>query len=119
MLRASMLAMERAYAALAVRAAVIIVDGPHYPSELPPGKALVRADSEVVAVSAASILAKVHRDALMCDYGERFPQFSFGRHKGYATPQHLVELVRYGPVAIHRTSFRPVALALKQRMEVV
>ena len=116
-LGATMLAMQRAFAGMGVEPDNIIVDGPYYPPGLPPGRALVRADVRVLAVSAASILAKVHRDALMRDYGRSFPQFGFAQHKGYATPQHLAELARYGPVSIHRSSFRPVAQAARQVAE--
>jgi ribonuclease HII len=106
---ASMLAMRRAFKALKVSPDLIVVDGLHYPSGIPPGTAMVRGDSRVLAVSAASILAKVHRDGLMRAFGKRYPRFSFAQHKGYPTPQHLAELAEYGPASIHRTSFRPVA----------
>jgi len=118
-LRASLVAMWRAFAKLAVVPQRIFVDGPYYPPGLPPGIALIGGDSRVLAVSAASILAKVHRDGLMRDWGRLYPQFSFGRHKGYATPQHLAELSEYGPIAIHRTSFRPVAEASQRRIGVL
>lgn len=116
-LQASMLAMQRAFSRIGVTPRHIFVDGPHYPSGLPPGAALIRGDSRVLAVSAASILAKVYRDCLMQDYGRHYAQFSFGRHKGYATPQHLAELAWHKPVRIHRASFGPVARALQRGRE--
>ncbi len=118
-LRASLLAMRRAYCALGVRSAeaVIIADGCHYPEGMPPGRAVVRADASEPAVSAAGILAKVHRDGLMVEMGGRHPQYSFASHKGYGTPQHLRELQAHGPLECHRSNFAPVRELMQMRIE--
>lgn len=118
-LRASLLAMRRAFQALGEHAteAAIITDGTFYPEGMPAGRAIVRADANVPAVSAASILAKVHRDALMVELGRKFPQFSFGRHKGYATPQHIRELEMHGPLEHHREGFAPVRNLSQMRIK--
>ena len=119
-LRASLLAMRRAFLSLKRKDKTmdIVVDGRFYPDGMPRGRALVRADATVPAVSAASILAKVHRDALMCKLECRHPQFSFARHKGYPTPQHLRELAEHRPLKLHRANFAPVRNALQTRLPV-
>ncbi len=119
-LQASLLAMRRAFLTLERKGKVmdIVADGRFYPDGMPRGRALVRADASVPAVSAASILAKVHRDALMRELEGRHPQFSFARHKGYPTPQHLRELAEHGPLKLHRASFAPVRRALQMRLPV-
>jgi len=119
-LQASLLAMRRAFLTLKHKGDKmdIVADGKFYPDGMPRGRALVRADATVPAVSAASILAKVHRDALMCELECRHPQFSFARHKGYPTPQHLRELAEYGPLKLHRANFAPVRNALQTRLPV-
>ena len=109
-LRAALLAMERAVAALAVPPAEVLVDGPHLPSGLPcPGRALVGGDATEPAIAAASIVAKVTRDAEMAALDERFPGYGFAAHKGYGTRAHLAALEALGPCPIHRRSFAPVA----------
>ena len=117
-LQASLLAMRRAFLSLRYKGVAmdIVADGRFYPDGMPSGRALVRADATVPAVSAASILAKVHRDALMCELENKHPQFSFARHKGYPTPQHLRELAEYGPLKLHREHFAPVRRALQTRL---
>lgn len=119
-LQASLLAMRRAFLALKLKgnAMDIVADGRFYPEGMPRGRALVRADATVLAVSAASILAKVHRDALMCKLERRHPQFAFARHKGYPTPQHLRELAEHGPLKLHRANFAPVRNALQARLPI-
>ena len=116
-LRAALLAMQRAFEQLEwdERPLSIIVDGCHYPEGLPPGRALAGADGSIGAVSAAGILAKVHRDRLMCELEKAHPQFSFARHKGYCTPQHLRELLEHGPLPHHRAAFAPVRRLLQGR----
>ena len=71
---------------------------------------IVKADQKIKEVMAASILAKVHRDHLMCEYDKLYPEYGFCRHKGYGTKEHIEALRRYGPSAIHRKSFHPKAL---------
>jgi len=119
-LQASLLAMRRAFDALELQPGVslrILVDGRYYPRGLPAGKAVVDADASVPAVSAASILAKVHRDELMRCLESEYPLFAFGRHKGYPTPQHLQELARHGPLPVHRRTFAPVMELLQTELE--
>jgi ribonuclease HII len=90
------------------------------PLELPlPCAAIIRGDGRVVSIAAASILAKVHRDALMLELDERFPGYGLARHKGYATREHLERLRRLGPTELHRKSFAPVreSLAVLEAME--
>jgi ribonuclease HII len=112
-LRASLAAMARAIAALGVEPDEVCVDGLHVPSVTFPCRAIVRGDQLVAAISAASILAKVARDAEMSALDRRFPGYGFASHKGYATPEHLAALKLHGPCEIHRRSFEPV-LALLQ-----
>src|SRR5512143_1011018 len=107
-LHASMLAMQRAVAALTLRPAEAWIDGNRCPSLECRARAFVQGDRLHPVISAASILAKTARDAEMLRLHERYPQYGFDRHKGYPTPQHLALLERHGPCAIHRRSFLPV-----------
>lgn len=119
-LQASLLAMRRAFDSLGLQCnspLSIIADGLYYPPGLPTGCAQVDADALVPAVSAAGILAKVHRDELMRRLQEVHPQFAFGRHKGYPTPQHLQELAQHGPLPVHRRTFAPVRALLQTELE--
>lgn len=114
-LQASLLAMKRAVEALKIPASEICVDGLHVPAVSCPAWALVEGDRLVPAISAASILAKVARDAEMLEWDARFPAYGFARHKGYGTAEHLAALRLHGPCPIHRTSFAPVRAALAQQ----
>jgi ribonuclease HII len=112
-LEASMLAMRRALLGLRVRPARICIDGDRCPGRamLEPGcemVAIVQGDARVREISAASILAKVARDAYMTRVAGLFPDYGFERHKGYATDDHLERLWRVGPCRLHRQSFAPV-----------
>jgi ribonuclease HII len=107
--RASLLAMRRAVEALAVAPQYLLVDG-RFTLELElPQRAVVGGDAQVRCISAASILAKVERDRLMCQYHQRYPAYNFAANKGYATREHREALRRFGPCPIHRRSYRPVA----------
>ena len=112
-LRASLLAMKRAVEALGAEPEEIVVDGLDTPDVGPPCHAIVKGDRLVAAISAASILAKVARDAEMEAMESRYPGYGFAHHKGYGTPEHLEALRRHGPCEIHRRSFEPV-MALMQ-----
>lgn len=113
-LHATMLAMQRAVAALTIQPEWVMVDGNRCP-ELPmPATAVVKGDSLVPEISAASILAKVARDAEMAELAERYPQFGFAAHKGYPTAQHLAAISEHGILAEHRRSFKPVRLIAEQ-----
>jgi ribonuclease HII len=111
-LQATMLAMRRAVDGLRLRPAKVLVDG----NRLPPldvlAEAIVKGDSRVQAISAASILAKVHRDRLCEQLHAEFPQYGFAGHKGYGTAEHLEALRVHGACAHHRKSFSPVAAVL-------
>ncbi|MEW6690042.1 MAG: ribonuclease HII [Pseudomonadota bacterium] len=107
-LRAALLAMRRAVEGLGVLPDEAWVDGDHCPALGCPARAIVRGDRRHPVIAAASILAKTARDAEMRRLHERYPQYGFDQHKGYATPEHLASLERFGPSTIHRRSFEPV-----------
>jgi ribonuclease HII len=112
-LQATLLAMQRAVAALAIRPDEAWIDGNRCPKLACRARAIVRGDQLHPVISAASILAKTARDAEMLRMHERFPQYGFDRHKGYPTPEHLALLERHGPSVIHRRSFAPVRRILQ------
>ena len=116
-LHASLLAMQRAVEALGVVPALLRVDGIHTPTVTCGVEAIVGGDAKVPAIMAASVLAKVARDAEMRRLDLEHPGYGFAEHKGYATPQHLEALQRLGPCAIHRRLFEPV-LQMKLALEV-
>jgi ribonuclease HII len=116
-LGASLLAMRRAIEALPVRPDEVCVDGLHVPRGVDtPCRAIVRGDQLMAAISAASILAKVARDAEMTAIDARYPGYGFAHHKGYPTPEHLAALRSRGPCDIHRRSFEPVWAALQPEL---
>lgn len=114
-LRASLLAMSRAVAALAIAPSEVLVDGNHLPELCCEARAVIGGDRLIPAVSAASILAKVARDSIMAELDRRYPQYGFARHKGYATEAHRQALKTHGPCVVHRRSFAPVREALEAR----
>ena len=108
-LNASLLAMRQAVLALPVTPDLLLIDGPfkiNFPVKQVP---VIRGDEKIVCIGAASIVAKVTRDAMMDRFDIQFPQYDFKAHKGYPTPNHLSLLKTHGPSPIHRMSFRPVA----------
>ncbi|OIR17440.1 ribonuclease HII [mine drainage metagenome] len=107
-LQATLLAMRRAVLALPVQPHQILVDGLHCPQTGIASQAIVKGDSKVAAISAASILAKTARDELMLNLHERYPQYGFDGHKGYPTAAHLAALREHGVSEVHRRSFKPV-----------
>lgn len=107
-LRASLLAMRRAVEQLTIEPHEVLVDGLHCPDVRFPARAIVDGDALVAEISAASILAKTARDALMVEMHALYPDYGFARHKGYPTRQHLEALKRFGVCPIHRRSFAPV-----------
>ena len=111
-LQATMLAMQRAVLALRLLPRMVLVDGNRLPTLPMLAEAIVKGDAKVRAISAASIVAKVHRDALCESLHERFPAYGFNVHKGYPTPSHLHALREHGPCVVHRRTFAPVRLAL-------
>ena len=102
---ASVLAMERAIAALAVTPNYLLTDAVRIRSFAGEQLPVVRGDATCATVAAASIVAKVHRDALLVALHEQFPHYGFDEHKGYATPQHIAALNTHGPCAEHRRGF--------------
>jgi ribonuclease HII len=112
-LQASLLAMGRAVAGLHLRPRRVEVDGNRCPAVDCDCVAIVGGDATVAAISAASILAKVARDAEMDSLDATYPQYGFVSHKGYPTPAHLKALGDFGPCAIHRLSFAPVRAVLR------
>lgn len=114
-LQATMLAMVRAVKSLSVQPEFCQIDGNRIPKGLPcPAEAIVKGDGKIAAISAASILAKVQRDAEMIELDQQYPQYGFARHKGYGTAEHLAALKKFGPIEHHRKSFAPVRVLLEQ-----
>jgi len=111
-LQATLLAMRRAVEGLRLKPAKVLVDGNRLPVLRIPAEAIVKGDLTVKAISAASIIAKVHRDRLCLTLHEQHPQYGFDGHKGYATPAHLAALRAHGACVQHRRSFAPVREAL-------
>jgi ribonuclease HII len=111
-LQATLLAMRRAVEALRVAPQRVLVDGNRLPLLPMPCEALVGGDATVPAISAASVLAKVHRDRLCLVLDRDWPDYGFAVHKGYPTADHLQALARLGPCPAHRRSFAPVRAAL-------
>jgi ribonuclease HII len=112
-LQASLLAMRRAIEALDPPAHYALIDGNRLPRLSIPARAIVGGDSTEPAISAASILAKVHRDALMRELDAAYPGYGFAQHAGYPTPQHLQRLRELGPSSVHRRTFAPVRALLE------
>ena len=115
-LAATMLAMRRAIASLSVMPNGVQVDGNRLPNlnfadDKLHGEAIVGGDGKVAAISAASIIAKTHRDALMVTLDREYPVYEFARHKGYGTRVHLERLKEHGPCPAHRQTFAPVRAA--------
>jgi len=113
-LQATLLAMQRAVNGLAIQPDEVLIDGNRLPSLLIPAQAIVKGDSKVKVISAASIVAKVVRDKIMVDYYQKYPDFSFHLHKGYGTQQHLAEIEQFGFLPIHRKTFNPVKTMIMQ-----
>jgi len=111
-LQATMLAMRRAVEGLRLKPVKVLVDGNRLPRLDVLAEAIVKGDARVKAISAASILAKVHRDRLCTQLHDEFPHYGFAGHKGYGTREHLEALQRHGACVHHRRSFSPVAAAL-------
>lgn len=114
-LHATMLAMRRAVHGLERLPEKVWIDGNRVPPDLGcEAEAVIKGDSKVIQISAASVLAKTARDAEMYALAERYPQYGFERHKGYGTAEHLAALQRHGALPEHRRSFAPVRAILAQ-----
>ena len=112
-LQASLLAMKRAVEALTTRPHYVVVDGNFTPDIAFKKQAIVKGDSLVPAISAASIIAKVARDEEMMQFDSVYPGYGFLSHKGYPTKQHIESLEKLGVTEIHRRSFAPVARLIR------
>lgn len=110
-LQATLMAMRRAVVGLRLKPVKVLVDGNQLPVLEVLAEAIVKGDSKVPAISAASILAKVHRDRWCLGVHQEFPQYGFDQHKGYGTAYHLHAMKIYGPCLHHRKSFAPVKTA--------
>ena len=109
-LHASMLAMQRAVSALPVVPDLLLIDGNRCPRPLPcEARAVVKGDSKSLAIAAASVIAKVHRDRIMQALAIEYPHFGWASNAGYGAPVHLAGLAEHGPTPHHRRSFAPVA----------
>lgn len=107
-LRATCVAMARAVQSLSPLPDYALVDGLPVQGLPCPSTAIVKGDGRSLSIAAASIVAKVTRDARMRDLGRKYPEYGFDRHKGYGSQAHLLALFEYGPSPVHRRSFRPV-----------
>ena len=113
-LKATHQAMRLAYAQVAPSPDFVLLDGlPVRGFPCPATQALVQGDSLSVSIAAASVVAKVARDRLMCAYDLVYPEYGFAGHKGYGSARHLAALAEYGPCPIHRRSFAPVAACFR------
>ena len=112
-LQATLLAMQRAVAGLRLLPRHVLVDGNRLPQLTMLAEAIVKGDAKVPAISAASILAKVHRDQLCQGLHEAWPAYNFARHKGYPTAEHLAALRAHGACPAHRRSYGPVRAVLE------
>ncbi|HSM93243.1 MAG TPA: ribonuclease HII [Anaeromyxobacteraceae bacterium] len=110
--QAGLLAMRRAVEALAVRPDHLLVDARRIPDLAIPQEGIVKGDARSLSIAAASVIAKVTRDAVMVEADARYPGYGFARHKGYGAPEHLDALRRLGPCELHRRTFAPVREAL-------
>ncbi|HEX2336556.1 MAG TPA: ribonuclease HII [Hyphomicrobiaceae bacterium] len=111
-LNASLWAMAQAVARLDCAPKLVLIDGNKAPIMDFPTRTIVQGDAKCLSIAAASIVAKVARDAMMTELARSYPNYGFDRHKGYGTPEHQAAIARYGVTPHHRRSFRPVQLAL-------
>lgn len=116
-LQASLLAMKRAVELLKIQPEFVLVDGNRLPRWSYSSEAVVKGDSRVAAISAASILAKVQRDREMQLLDAQYPDYGFADHKGYPTAKHIAALQRFGVTPLHRRSYAPVARVMSAKTE--
>jgi ribonuclease HII len=112
--QASLLAMERALAALPMQPEYLLTDAIRIRSFAGEQLPMIKGDAKCATVAAASILAKVHRDRLLLELDAAYPQYGFAEHKGYGTPRHLAALREHGPCSVHRRTWQPVRDLLSQ-----
>jgi len=107
--------MSLAVDGLALSPTRVLIDGNRVPRQLTlPAEAIVKGDSKVAEISAASILAKTARDAELVALDAQYPDYGFARHKGYPTAEHLLALEQHGVLSVHRKTFGPVKRCLQQ-----
>jgi ribonuclease HII len=106
--QASLKAMTLAVQGLSLYPELVLIDGPWRLPIAPAQQPLIKGDQRSLAIAAASVLAKVYRDQQMQSYHQLYPQYNFASHKGYATPEHLESIRRWGPCPLHRRTFRGV-----------
>lgn len=111
-LHATMLAMQRAVQGLSIQPEFVFIDGNRCPELSMPSEAIVKGDSRVAEISAASIIAKVTRDREMVELDKQYPQYGFAKHKGYPTKAHFEALEKFGAIEEYRKSFKPVKKVL-------
>lgn len=111
--QASLLAMKKAVLALSLPPDFLLVDARRLALEIPQ-TSIIKGDAQSVSIAAASIVAKVERDAMMCQWDRVYPQYGLASHKGYATPAHKKALRELGPTPLHRSSYAPVRIAAEQ-----
>lgn len=116
-LQSTMMAMRRAVNSLSIQPDYVAVDGNRLPQWEYAGEAVIKGDGRVEVISAASIIAKVVRDAEMVDFDSQYPGYGFAKNKGYGTAQHLEALKRLGATPIHRRTFSPVSDYLKPQQQ--
>ncbi|WP_367605827.1 ribonuclease HII [Legionella sp. W05-934-2] len=109
--QATLLAMKRAIEGLSIQPTKLLIDGLYAPQTSIPSECIVKGDLKETLIGAASIIAKVERDRMMNNFDQQFPQYGFSNHKGYATKEHKLALMKHGPCPIHRYSFEPVIYA--------
>jgi ribonuclease HII len=114
-LEATRLAMRRAVVVLTPPSDCLLIDAVSLPDVGIPSRSIIKGDMLSLSIAAASIVAKVTRDRIMAAYHRAYPDYNFLSHKGYGTEEHLQRLAEYGPCAIHRRTFAPVALLLDAR----
>ena len=107
-LQASLLAMKRAILNLSVKPGKILIDGVHKPDLDIDTQTIIKGDSYIDEISAASIIAKVYRDNLMLQFDKKYPNFNFSSHKGYGTKLHKAAINKYGITPVHRKTFKGV-----------
>lgn len=113
-LQATMKAMKNAVESLSVTPTLVLVDGNRLPRLSVRAQAIVKGDDKEPAISAASILAKTHRDKELIELDKMYPQYGFARHKGYGTKAHIEAIHRHGVLDIHRKTFEPIASLIKK-----
>jgi ribonuclease HII len=108
-LQATYLAMQRAIANLKTKPTLALIDGNRAPKLFCATQTIIGGDAKSLSIAAASIIAKVTRDRIMCELDKAYPAYGFARHKGYGTAAHAAALAQYGPCTEHRRSFKPIA----------